>query len=375
MTHGDRLEKAREILTRRAQHILPDKEGVARRLASETPQTFYLGIDPTGPDIHIGHTVPLLFLEEIASLGHTIILLVGDFTARIGDPTGKDSTRVILTPEDIGENMMKYESQLRTILPTTEFRMVYNSSWLDTMTLGSVLGLTSHVTVQQMIVRDMFQERLKHEKPIAISEFLYPLLQGYDSVALRIDGEVGGNDQLFNMMMGRDLCRELIGTDKMVVATHLVVDPVSGKKMSKTEGTLIAVSDVPAEIRRKILALHDTSIETIFRLCTRKTMSDIAEIIKLDPREQKELLAKELVGMYHGEKAKDNMMERIPVKNEGTILQTAVVAGVISSNSSLRRLANQGGVRVNGVTVKDVAIPSKENDEIDIGKGIKLIVK
>jgi tyrosyl-tRNA synthetase len=127
MTHEDRLEKAREILTRRAQHILPDKEGVARRLASETPQTFYLGIDPTGPDIHIGHTVPLLFLEEIASLGHSIILLVGDFTARIGDPTGKDSTRVILTPEDVGENMMKYESQLRAILPTTSSHSLHSS--------------------------------------------------------------------------------------------------------------------------------------------------------------------------------------------------------------------------------------------------------
>lgn len=369
MTHGDRLEKAREILTRRAQHILPDKEGVARRLASETPQTFYLGIDPTGPDIHIGHTVPLLFLEEIASLGHTIILLVGDFTARIGDPTGKDSTRVILTPEEIGENMMKYESQLRAILPTTQFRIVYNSSWLDTMTLGSVLGLTSHVTVQQMIVRDMFQERLKHEKPIAISEFLYPLLQGYDSVALRIDGEVGGNDQLFNMMMGRDLCRELIGTDKMVVATHLVVDPVSGKKMSKTEGTLIAVSDVPAEIRRKILALHDTSIETIFRLCTRKTMSDIAEVIKLDPREQKELLAKELVGMYHGQDAIVEVQHEQEIQITGSIIEVLKGVGVATSNGEAKRLIDQGGVLINDVKTSSWETEVSSGDVIRVGKG------
>ncbi len=369
MTHEDRLEKAREILTRRAQHILPDKEGVARRLASETPQTFYLGIDPTGPDIHIGHTVPLLFLEEIASLGHSIILLVGDFTARIGDPTGKDSTRVILTPEDVGENMMKYESQLRAILPTTEFRIVYNSSWLDTMTLGSVLGLTSHVTVQQMIVRDMFQERLKQEKPIAISEFLYPLLQGYDSVALRIDGEVGGNDQLFNMMMGRDLCRELIGTDKMVVATHLVVDPVSGKKMSKTEGTLIAVSDVPAEIRRKILALHDTSIETIFRLCTRKTMNDIAETMKLDPREQKELLAKELIGMYHGEGAIAEAQHEQEIQVAGPIIEVLKSVNVATSNGEAKRLIDQGGVFINDLKISSWDMEVSSGDVIRVGKG------
>lgn len=369
MTHEDRLEKAREILTRRAQHILPDKEGVARRLANETPQTFYLGIDPTGPDIHIGHTVPLLFLEEVASLGHTIILLVGDFTARIGDPTGKDSTRVILTPEDIGENMLKYESQLRAILPTTEFRMVYNSTWLDTMTLGSVLGLTSHVTVQQMIVRDMFQERLKQEKPIAISEFLYPLLQGYDSVALRIDGEVGGNDQLFNMMMGRDLCRELIGTDKMVVATHLVVDPVSGKKMSKTEGTLIAVSDVPAEIRRKILALHDTSIETIFRLCTRKTMEDIAQTMKLDPREQKEVLARELISMYHGKDASSQEALEQLVSARGTIAVVLRLIGAAASLGEAKRLIDQGGVLINNVKVSSWDTEITPGDVIRVGKG------
>jgi tyrosyl-tRNA synthetase len=236
MTHGDRLEKARQALIRRAQHVLPSVDEVARRLASEDPKTFYLGIDPTGPDIHIGHTVPMLFLEQLAQLGHRIVVLVGDFTARIGDPTGKDTTRKTLTPDDVSENMKRYEAQARATLPTIDFRIVYNSTWLNTMTLGEILGLTSRMTVQQMITRDMFQERLKHEKPIAISEFLYPLLQGYDSVALRTDGEVGGNDQLFNMMVGRDLCKEIIGTDKMVVATHLVIDPVSGKKMSKTEG-------------------------------------------------------------------------------------------------------------------------------------------
>jgi tyrosyl-tRNA synthetase len=215
----------------------------------------------------------------------------------------------------------------------------------------------------------MFQERLKHEKPIAISEFLYPLLQGYDSVALRTDGEVGGNDQLFNMMVGRDLCKEIIGTDKMVVATHLVIDPVSGKKMSKTEGTLIAVSDAPAEIRRKVLALHDTGIETVFRLCTRKSLGDIAEISTRDPREQKELLARELVGMYHGEGVSQQDQTEQTIDVRGAISLVLKRIGAVTSLGEAKRLISQGGVIVNDNKVFSWDLEVNPGDVIRVGKG------
>ena len=170
-------------------------------------------------------------------------------------------------------------------------------------------------------------------------------------------------------MMGRDLCRELIGTDKMVVATHLVVDPVSGKKMSKTEGTLIAVSDVPAEIRRKILALHDTSIETIFRLCTRKTMNDIAETMKLDPREQKELLAKELIGMYHGEGAIAEAQHEQEIQVAGPIIEVLKSVSVATSNGEAKRLIDQGGVFINDVKISSWDMEVSSGDVIRVGKG------
>lgn len=348
--------------------IFPNKEEAIRLLKSK-PLRVYLGIDPTGPDIHLGHTIPLLFLKQLWSLGHTPVIVIGDFTARIGDPTGKDSSRKPLSPEEIKENSKNYLDQIYRILPKGSFEVCHNSDWLDKLTFKDVVQLASHVTVQQMIQRDMFQERIKNEKPIGLHEFLYPLMQGYDSVAMEIDGEVGGNDQVFNMLIGRDLEKKLLKKDKLVFATRLLVDADTGIKMSKSEGELIALSNSPQEIRRKVLAIDDSMTKTLFELCTEKPQNWIEENKNKSPREWKEELSDELVRMYHGEQAVEESRKAKEVEALG---QTAssVVAGYLSiSMSEAKRLLDQEAVEVNGQVIKDWKYEVKSGDKIRVGKG------
>lgn len=347
--------------------VFPNKEEVISVLKSN-PQRVYLGIDPTGPDIHLGHTIPLLFLKQLWNLGHKPVIVIGDFTARIGDPTGKDSTRRPLTPDQIKENSKNYLEQIYKILPKGSFDVYRNSDWLDKLSFKDVVQLASHVTVQQMIQRDMFQERLKNEQSIGLHEFLYPLMQGYDSVAMEIDGEVGGNDQVFNMLMGRKLEEKILKKNKLVFATQLLVNTSTGKKMSKSEGELIAISDNPQEIRRKILALDDAVVPVIFRLCTEKEIDWIEQNKNRPPRELKEELVDELVLMYHGEEAIKEA--RKAKKIEGGQLITHFVSGALSTSiSEAKNLLNQEAVEVNGQVVKDWKYEVKPGDKIQVGKG------
>ena len=372
MNSQERKEIVERILDRRIETAYPTREAMVERLSGDEKLTFYLGIDPTGTELHLGHTIPLLVLRDIAKLGHDVVLLIGDFTARIGDPTGKHSARVALSVEDIEANMSTYVRQVEKILEPGAFRVVYNSEWLASLTMQEVLRLTGMVTVQQMIQRDMFQERLKAEKPIFLNEFLYPLMQGYDSVALRTDGEVGGNDQTFNMLMGRELEREILGKDKLVLATRLLVDATSGKKMSKSEGTLISVNDSAQEIRRKVLAIDDAMIATLFELCT-----DVAvdEGTLQDPREAKEKLAAELIRMYQGEGAVDDASSAELIVLQGPLDKALKDAGLFTSLSEIRRLVEQGGIHINGERVERWDVPVASGDELRIGKGKFLKVK
>ena len=348
--------------------VFPSKEEAIRLLKSK-PLRVYLGIDPTGPDIHLGHTIPLLFLKQLWLLGHTPVIVIGDFTARIGDPTGKDSARRPLSPEQINENSKDYLEQIYTILPKGSFEVCHNGDWLDKLSFKDVVQLASHVTVQQMIQRDMFQERLKNEKPVGLHEFLYPLMQGYDSVAMEIDGEVGGNDQVFNMLVGRDLEKKLLGKDKLVFATRLLVNAGTGKKMSKSEGELIAVSDAPQEIRRKILALDDSMIGTVFQLCTEKELDWIEQNKNRTPRELKEELVDELVRMYHGEKAVEDARKAKKVEALGQSVSIVMAGRLSISMSETKNLLNQGAVEINGQIIKNWKYEMKSGDKVRIGKG------
>ncbi|OGN02183.1 MAG: tyrosine--tRNA ligase [Candidatus Yanofskybacteria bacterium RIFCSPHIGHO2_01_FULL_42_12] len=373
-------QKIEELLTRRIEAVFPSKEEARNRLKEGKALRVYLGIDPTGPDLHLGHTIPLLFLKQLLELGHKPVLVIGDFTARIGDPTDKESTRKPLTEKEVKGNMRNYLEQVYKIIPKGSFEVKYNSSWLSKMSFEEVLKLASSATVQQMIARDMFQERLKNEKPIGIHEFLYPLMQGYDSVAMKVDGEVGGNDQTFNMLVGRDLEKKMLNKDKLVFATKLLIDAESGKKMSKTEGGLISLSDSPQDMFGKTMkTVPDEMTATVFELCTEKPTQWIQDKKSSDPYEFKKKLAFELVRMYHGEKeaqkAKDEwerVFSRGELPSEMEEVKTAKLVELVGlvtqgSSSSAKILIDQGAVKVNGEVKKEWNFTPKEGDIIQIG--------
>src|SRR3989344_4263234 len=373
-------QKIEELLTRRIEAVFPSSDEAVKRLKEGKALRIYLGIDPTSPDLHLGHTIPLLLPKQLLELGHKPVLVIGDFTARIGDPTDKESTRKPLTEKEVKGNMRNYLEQVYKIIPKGSFEVKYNSSWLSKMSFEEVLKLASSATVQQMIARDMFQERLKNEKPIGIHEFLYPLMQGYDSVAMKVDGEVGANDQTFNMLVGRDLEKNMLNKDKLVFATRLLVDAVSGKKMSKTEGGLISLSDSPQDMFGKTMkTVSDEMIELVFRLCTEKPIEWIEDKKRSEPYDFKKELASELVRMYHGENEAmnalqewDRVFSRGELPSEMEEVKTAKLVELVGlvtqgSSSSAKILIDQGAVKVNGEVKKEWNFTPKEGDIIQIG--------
>lgn len=377
------VSKIREIIERRieVENILPKQEKAEERL-SKGGLKIYWGIDPTGPSVHLGHTIALLFLKELTDLvSHDIIILIGDFTARIGDPTGKLSARENLTKEEIERNEETYIEQISKILPRDRFDVKYNSEWLAKMPIQRFLESAANLTVQQVLTRDMFRERIKEGKEILLNEFLYPLMQGYDSVHLAVDAEVGGNEQLYNMKIGRELEKKLLGKDKLVLPVKILTDPATGKKMSKTEGNMIAINDSPQEIRRKILAWSDDAVADVFKLCTEKTLDWIREQETLvkngerNPRDLKEELADELVKMFHGTGAVAKAREAVKISETGELDKVLKNSSLASSSGEAKRLIEQGAVQVNGEVVKDWHHKIKSGDKIQVGKGKFIEVK
>ncbi|OGN19325.1 MAG: tyrosine--tRNA ligase [Candidatus Yanofskybacteria bacterium RIFCSPHIGHO2_12_FULL_41_9] len=363
--------KIAKLLDRRVapDGFFPSRDEIKKRLLSGQKLSFYYGIDPTGRDLHLGHLVQLLLLKGLAGLGHKITLLVGDFTARVGDPSGKDKSRKALSEEEIKYNMQNYIEQAEKILAIGSFDVRYNSQWLSKMKLEDVLFLTEQATVQQMIAREMFQQRIKQEKPISISEFVYPLMQGYDSVAMKIDGEIGGHDQIFNMLVGRDLVKKYLNKDKIVLATKLITGP-EGKKMSKSEGEIIAFNDEPSEIRRKILAVNDEVIRDIFELCTIEEENWIAGKLKeLPPRELKELLADKLIEMFYGKEKIKEAHKPKEGRSTGNLAVTIKDFGFASSISEAKKLISNNAVEVNGAVKTDWSYMPQKGDRLRVGKG------
>lgn len=383
-------------LERRLQHDengpvgFPSYENVLERLSSEK-LTIYLGIDATGPHVHIGHSIPLLLLKDLASFGHDIIVLLGDFTSRIGDPTDKATVRTVLSEQQVKENLKTYLQQIEKLLPKKSFHVRYNSKWLRKMNLEKVLELSSQVTVQQMMVRDMFQRRKEEEKPIYISEFMYPLMQGYDSVAMDVDGEVGGNDQTFNMLIGRDLLKSYAGKEKLVLPTRLLVDAATGKKISKTEGSFIALDDRPEIIFEKVSrTIPDEMLKTVFELCTDLSLDDIQERHKQAEesgnwRDYNLFLAHQLVRMYYDEKTAARAREQYLRAVQGSVIlddeaievsgdtETSMAAllseALDVSRSEAKRLIHQKAVTRNGELVTDALGPSgvQSGDVLRVG--------
>jgi len=388
-------EKINEILTRGVQEVIV-KEDLRKKLLSGKKIKLYLGVDPTGFDLHLGHAIPLWKLRSFQEMGHEVVLLIGDFTARIGDPSGKDATRKPLTEKEVKANMKDYKKQASKILDFSKVKIEYNNKWLSKLNFQDVLKLASQFTVQQMIQRDMFQRRISDNLPISLQEFMYPLMQGYDSVAMDVDLEVGGNDQMFNMLAGRTLQKNYNNKDKDVMTLRLLLGN-DGRKMSKTFNNFIALDDKPSDMYGKVMSIKDELINDYFELATRLPASEVEEIKKMpNPRDQKARLAFEIVKMYHGEKEAQKAEEEfdrvhknrelpteMPVfetdKREYFLPDLLCDTGLAPSKNEAKRLVEAGAVKISikgqVLSVKEWKQNIKLEDEMVLQVGNRKFVK
>ena len=371
------LQKQLEVIKRGTAEIVPENELVEKlkkSIRENEPLHIKLGLDPTAPDIHLGHTVVLQKLRQFQDLGHNVTIILGDYTARIGDPTGKSETRKQLTEEQVKANARTYEEQIVKILDPERTRMVFNSQWLAPMTFADVIGLAAKYTVARMLERDDFAKRFNNEMPISIHEFFYPLMQGYDSVALKADVELGGTDQKFNLLMGRHLQKEF-GQEPQIALMMPILEGLDGvQKMSKSLGNYIGITESPLEKYGKTMSIADELMTRYFELVTPVSMEEIRQIDSglkdgsLHPRDVKMRLAREIVTIYHGPEAalkaeeefknifqKHELPDEIPeyVVNpaefeEGQIWlpKLLVLSGMAASTSEGRRLIQQGAVKL-----------------------------
>jgi tyrosyl-tRNA synthetase len=390
------------ILNKAVEQILPDKETLERKLLSGQKLNVYQGFDPTAPTLHIGHTVGMRKLEDFRKLGHNVIFLIGDFTARIGDPSDKKearaSARKVLTKEEVAENLKVYVDQASHIIDIENkenpVKILYNSSWLEPLNFGDIIKLASEFTVQQMIKRNMFQKRLENDKPIYLNEFLYPLMQGYDSVMMDIDVEVGGNDQLFNMLAGRDMVRNHLNKEKIVITGKLLTT-AGGDKMGKSEGNMIKLSDDPKDIYGKVMAFTDDQIVDGFELLTSADLDEVEEIRERlnnneNPMQLKKELAfrvtSELKNKEEAQKAQKYFESVFQKRNLGTdleersvkkpkynILELITEVNLASSKSEARRLIKQGAVKINEEKISDWQMDIELNEPIVLKVGKKIL--
>lgn len=353
------------VLTRGVSEVLPSAKTLAK-LMNEKKIRLYLGIDPTGSLLTLGHSVLLRKLQQFAQLGHQVILLIGNGTVKIGDPTGKDSTRPELTNEAIEANFKTWKEQASKILDFDKIEIRYNGDWLDKMTLPDFIKLMAKTTVQQLIERDMFQKRLEENRPIHTHELMYPLLQGYDSVAMDVDLELGGTDQTFNMMMGRNLQKTYNDHEKWVLTTP-IINGTDGRKMSKSYNNYVALNENPTDMYGKLMSITDEQIIPYFELLTDIEMSEIEQMKQAmsageNPMTFKKRLAQVITTMYHDETAASeatehfeqtvqsgNAVEDLKVdESQLSILELAELAREGESKSNLRRIIEQGGLQIDG---------------------------
>jgi tyrosyl-tRNA synthetase len=376
-----------EQIKRRTVEIIPEEEllrKLERSCRTGEPLRVKLGIDPTAPDIHLGFSIVLRKLRDFQDLGHIAVLIVGDFTARIGDPSGRKTARPMLSPEEIERNMKTYTEQAFKILDPDPERIEirYNSEWLAAMTFQDVLELTSKYTVARMLERDDFEQRFREGAAITIREFLYPLAQAYDSVAVRADVELGGTDQRFNLLVGREI-QERYGQEPQVVVITPLIEGTDGvRKMSKSYGNYIGITEPPGEMFGKLMSIPDALIE---KYVTLLTDLDWEMLSKEHPMEQKKRLAFEVVKRYHGEEAARGAQEefervfsrrerpqdvpRVKIPNEKlrkdstiSIVDLLESSGLVSSRSEARRLIEQGAVELDGFKIDSIEADVKLED-------------
>jgi len=370
-------KKIKELLTRAVDEVIV-REHLEKGLLSGERLRVKFGIDPTAPDIHLGHTVPLRKLQAFQELGHQAVLIIGDFTATIGDPSGRSEARKQLTEKEVNINMKQYLDQAKKVLDLDRVEIHYNSEWFKKAGLMTMYELMSKVSVQRALERDDFQKRMKENREVAVLEVVYPLLQGYDSVMVKASVEIGGRDQKFNLLMGRRLQRGYSLAEQDVLTMWLIEGTDGARKMSKSFGNYIGLTEAPSSMYGKILSIPDGLIVKYFKALTAAPDNEIDEMEKLSrtpginwkPREAKARLAREIVTMYHGARAAKEAeaeFERIFIKKEApaempearvgksklALLELLVEVKLAPSKGEARRVVQQGGVKVGGTVVTD----------------------
>lgn len=400
------INEQMDLIKRGTTEIIPEDslvQKIERSLKTSKPLNIKLGCDPSRPDLHLGHAVVLRKLAQFQTLGHNAILIIGDFTGMIGDPSGRNATRPALTLDDTRKNGESYFLQASKILDKEKTKIVYNSEWLSKMTFEDVIKLASKYTVARMLERDDFTKRYKSFEPISLHEFLYPLAQAMDSVAIESDVELGGNDQKFNLLVGRDIQREFNVEPQVIITMPLLVGTDGVEKMSKSYGNYIGISDSPKEIFGKSLSIPDNLIYTYFELATDISNADLVQIKNdlenpdVNPRNIKRSLAKKIVTMYHDKAAADEAeaeFDRIFIKkeipdeieeliwdgnNSIEVIDLLVQTNMAPSKSEARRLVMQGGVTFNNEKIIEVnkILNLTEENILKVGKRkfLKIITK
>ncbi|URH80680.1 tyrosine--tRNA ligase [Pasteurella multocida] len=376
-------------LKRGVDEILSEAD-LIEKLKENRPLRVKLGADPTAPDIHLGHTVVLNKLRQFQQFGHEVIFLIGDFTGMVGDPSGKNTTRPPLSRDDVLRNAETYKQQIYKILDPQKTRIVFNSSWLGELGTEGMIRLTSNYTVARMLERDDFKKRFSNNQPIAIHEFIYPLLQGYDSVALDADIELGGTDQKFNLLVGRELQKSAGQKPQVAITLPLLVGLDGEKKMSKSLGNYIGVAESPTEMFGKVMSISDELMWDWYDLLSFRPLTEIAQLNQevengRNPRDIKVLLAKEIIARFHSEAdaeaaeqefinrfQKGAMPEDMPeltFEGEMGLANLLKEAGLVASTSEANRMVQQGGVKIDGEKVEDAKLVIKASTAVyQVGK-------
>lgn len=376
----DGVLEAMEVSKRGCDELLVEAEWLAKLARSEatkTPLRIKLGLDPTAPDIHLGHTVVLNKMRQLQDLGHTVIFLIGDFTSMIGDPSGRNATRPPLTKEEIAINAQTYYQQASLVLDPSKTEVRYNSEWCDPLGARGMIQLAAKYTVARMLERDDFTKRYKGGIPISVHEFLYPLMQGYDSVALKSDLELGGTDQKFNLLVGRELQKEYGQEAQCILTMPLLVGTDGVDKMSKSKNNYIGISEAPSEMFGKLMSISDELMWSYFTLLSFKPLAEIAKMKEevlsgRNPRDFKVALAQEIVTRFHDASAADKALEDFNHRAKGGVPddipeitltgapigigQLLKQANLVPSTSEAMRNVEQGGVKIDGATVSDKAL-------------------
>ncbi len=385
------MDQIEELLTRGVANIIPGKEVLRTELESGRKLNIYLGIDPTSTKIHLGHTVALRKLQSFSTLGHHVTFLIGDFTALVGDTSDKDTERPVLTGEEIAQNFQTYKKQAEKILDFSRVTVVHNSSWLKKLSFEDIVKLTQHFSVGDFVGRDLIRKRLSENKRVGLHEFLYPVMQGYDSYFLDTDIQLGGTDQTFNMQAGRTLQKDLRQKQSFII-TNVILEGTDGRKMSKSWGNAIWLDDTAEDIYAKVMAINDELIIPYYTLATKVSLETVKEAENASKKGEhpmhlkKELafqITEELTSMDDAERAKESFAKRVQGGEkpddiplyvfdipELPLIEILVKTQLVESNSAARRLVQQGGVYVNDKQIKNLKeqVSLEESPIIKVGK-------